>query len=208
VAQVREQIASVLDMAHDLRPGFKAFVEQLDAQVQLAGTPTSEHALHFALALGFQAAYELPIGTVIFERPAAGNKRTDIWIAQPLDVAVELKYQHPIPSGMNRPFPQLFGSLLADFNKVVDAEASQRAVVLVIDKAGYAYISGRSCHNLLPLDVGDQRTIDGLGLRQLSSTAATQAESHGAWRPLVVELLAKSEITSWTAMMWTVAAAG
>jgi hypothetical protein len=30
------------------------------------------------LALGFQAAYELPIGTVIFERPAAGNKRTDI----------------------------------------------------------------------------------------------------------------------------------
>jgi hypothetical protein len=195
-------------MANDLKQGFEAFAEQFEAQVAHAGAPTSEHALHFALALGFQAAYEFPIGTVIFERPAVGNKRTDIWIGPPLDLAIELKYQRPIPSRKNRPYPQHFGSLLADFNKVLDAKALQHAVVLVTDEPGHRYISGASCFRLLPLDIGHERVIERVALRQLSHMAASTAEEHGVWKSLKVQLSAKLEVADWILMMWTVSPAG
>jgi hypothetical protein len=48
--------------------GLDAFAEQFGVQVATAGAPDSEHAVHFCLALGIQAAYDLPPGSIVFER--------------------------------------------------------------------------------------------------------------------------------------------
>jgi hypothetical protein len=60
--------------------GLEAFAQQFSAQIDNAGPPSSEHAIHFCLALGFQAAYQLEPGAIVFEWPQA-TKRVDLWIS-------------------------------------------------------------------------------------------------------------------------------
>ena len=43
-------------MGNSLISGLEAFAEQFRAQTESAGLPVSEHAIHFCLALGLQAA--------------------------------------------------------------------------------------------------------------------------------------------------------
>src|SRR5206468_1728130 len=100
------------------------------------------HAVHFCLALGLQAAYGFGPGAIVFERPL-GKKRVDVSLTG-WDVAIEVKYQRPIPSKKNRPSSQLYGGLLADFNKVASARATRRFVVLVIDTPGINYLNRNS----------------------------------------------------------------
>ncbi len=100
-----------------LTSALDAFADQFRAQVDTAGLPASEHAVHFCIALGLQSACSLPPGSIVFERPAADRSRTDLWVHQPHDLAIEVKYLRPNPSGSSRPLPQLYGQILADFNK-------------------------------------------------------------------------------------------
>ena len=45
-----------MDAGNSLISGLDAFAEQFRAQADSAGLPASEHAIHFCLALGLQAA--------------------------------------------------------------------------------------------------------------------------------------------------------
>jgi hypothetical protein len=58
----------------------------------------------------------------------------------PLKLAIEMKYRRPIPSGRHLPATQLFGSLLADCNKVGQVDARHRLVVYVPDELGVNYL--------------------------------------------------------------------
>jgi hypothetical protein len=60
---------------NSLALGLDAFAEQFRAQTDSAGPPVSEHAIHFCLAPGLQAAWALPPGAIVFERPG-GNGLT------------------------------------------------------------------------------------------------------------------------------------
>lgn len=51
--------------------GLDAFAEQFQAQADSTGLPASEHAVHFCIALGLQAAWALAPGDIVFERPVA-----------------------------------------------------------------------------------------------------------------------------------------
>jgi hypothetical protein len=99
--------------------GLGAFAEQFQAQADSAGLPASEHAVHFCLALGLQAAWVLAPGDIVFERPAGRNgTRIDLWIREPHDIAIEVKHLWSHPRGSRSARPVHYGQLLADFNKV------------------------------------------------------------------------------------------
>lgn len=182
--------------------GLDAFAEQFRAQLDAAGAPASEHGIHFCLALGFQAAFNLALGTVVFEAPDHGN-RIDLVFRSPLDLAVEVKYHRPIPSGRNRPFTQHYGQLLADFNKIAQLTSERRLVVLVTDEAAARHIQ-RSGHDLLPFDVGDERVVASDAIALLPATAARTALSHGDWSPLGMRLTWRRAVMDWTLLAWSV----
>lgn len=184
-----------------MRNSLDAFEQQFKAQISNAGAPSSEHAIHFCLALGFQAALDLAPGSVVFEKPA-GKGRIDLWI-RGLDLLIEVKYRRAIPSGRNLPATAIFGSLLADFSKVAAAPAKQRAVVLVSDQAGMGYIT-RSGHGLLPMTPDQVTTIDVPAIERLPRTAATKAVEDGAWIPLSASLFWNSEVDPWSLACWLV----
>jgi hypothetical protein len=185
----------------DLQVGLDSFLEQFAAQVANAGAPESEHAVHFCLALGIQAALGLPLGSIVFER-RLGSKRIDLWIA-PYDMAIEVKFRRPIPSGRNLPATQLFGDLLADLNKVAYADAQSRLVVFVSDKGGVTYLRD-TAHGLLPLRRLETKSITPAHIQRLPKTAAGRAEADGPWVPLSAELVWSEECGSWHLLAWRV----
>lgn len=183
----------------NLSRGLDAFAEQFAAQIANAGPPSSEHAVHFCLALGLQAAYNLAPGAVVFEWPR-GTKRIDLWVP-PLDLAIEVKYRRPIPSGYNSPATQLFGQLLADFNKVAELDAANRLVLFVSDAPGMTYLRNSG---LLPLSVDDSGLLTTRKVQSLPKTASAQAFSAGEWRDLEAKLLWMEQRAGWNLLAWVV----
>jgi hypothetical protein len=186
----------------ELLAGLDAFAKNFEAQVSAVGAPAHEHAIHFCLALGLQVAHDFPPGALVFER-ALGSKRIDLWVA-PWDLAIEVKYQRPIPGGYNRPFPQLYGSLLADLNKVVQADAGDRLVVFVVDEPGMKYLE-KNHGGILPLSVGLTTDVVESMLSRLSATASRGALTHGPWIGLRSELVWRSRAAGWHLLAWRVA---
>lgn len=161
-------------MLDDLRRGFGGFAEQLVAQVEAAGYPAHENAIHHCLALGFQNVFELEPGDIVFERPL-GSGNCDLWF-RPWDLALEVKYFRPIPSGATRPMPQYFGTLLADFNKLMHMLSAQKVVSLVTDRHANEYLA-RNTKGLLPMTIGATTRVGQEDLARLSTTASTAAFS-------------------------------
>jgi hypothetical protein len=117
-----------MDTGNSLISGLDAFAEQFRAQADSAGLPASEHAIHFCLALGLQAAWALPAGAIVFERTSRGGTRTDLWVGGPYDLAIEVKYLRSHPSGSQPARPMHYGQLLADFNKVTQVPGRLRLI--------------------------------------------------------------------------------
>lgn len=189
-------------MPHRLTSGLDAFAAQFQAQLAHDGVPSNENAIVLYLALGFQSAYALAPGAIIFERRITGG-RIDLWVS-PLELAVEVKFRRPIPSGKTLPATQLFGDLLADFNKLARETARQRLVVLATDAAGLIYLDGGG-GKLLPLTEQAKASIGVDELPRLAKTAATRAEADGPWTPLTAELIWRREAAPWHLLAWLVA---
>lgn len=187
--------------SYEFERGLHAFGDQFRAQIDNAGPPSSEHAVHFCLALGFQAAYDLAPGSIVFEKPL-NLGRLDLWVV-PIGIAVEIKYRRPIPSGRNLPATQLFGSLLADCNKIARADARTRVVVYVSDEPGinYLYRTGRG---LLPLRLNERNSIEPDDIEQLPKTAATNAVADGPWVPLTAQLAWEQDFSPWRLLAWQI----
>lgn len=188
----------------DLTEGLDAFTVQFKAQVDAAGPPATEHAVHFCLALGMQAAYSLPPGSVVFERPTDDRGRIDLWIGSPPDVSIEVKYNRPIPSGRNRPYSQIYGALLADFNKLMGVAWGRRLVILVSDPRAVGHMTGAAGRQLLPFHQGEKRIILPTNIASLSATARIGAESDGPWRPLCTSLIWRTNVANWSLYAWSV----
>lgn len=188
---------------NSLVAGLDAFAEQFRAQADSAGLPSSEHAVHFCLALGLQAAWALPAGAIVFERLSPSGTRTDLWVGEPHDLAVEVKYLRSHPSGSQPARPMHYGQLLADFNKVTEVPGRLRLIVLAADDGYMRYIeqSGRS---VLPLRTGETTLITSLSLGRLADTPRQKAESHGAWRDLRTTLRWTSRIRDCSLFAWEV----
>lgn len=184
-----------------LERGLEAFAAQFSAQLRNAGPPTSEHAVHFCIALGFQAALNLSPGDVVFER-SIPRARIDLWIV-PLDLVIEVKFRRPNPGGRNLAETQIYGSLLSDFNKVTTVAARQRLVIYVTNPQGIAYLS-RSGRGLLPQQLGGETTISSLQVEQLPATAAYHAVADGPWNDLASRLRWHRQIDDWHLMAWEV----
>jgi hypothetical protein len=190
-----------------LTAALDAFVDQFQAQTEAAGLPTSEHAVHFCLALGLQAAWDLAPGAILFERPAPDRSRTDLWVREPHDIAIEVKFLRPLPSGSSRPYPQLYGQVLADFNKIARVPATNRLMVLVADRDYVGYIE-RSGRGMMPMTVGSSVTIRASSLAQLSETAQRTARSHGEWSDLAITLIWSRLAGGCSLFTWEVAPCG
>lgn len=100
-----------MQASNSLTSGLDAFAAQFRAQAESAGLPASEHAIHFCLALGLQAAWTLPPGAIVFERPARSGTRIDLWVRDPYDLAIEVKYLRSHPSGSQPARPIHYGQL-------------------------------------------------------------------------------------------------
>lgn len=186
-----------------LTSALDAFAAQFRAQVDAAGLPASEHDVHFCIARGLQSAWSLPPGAIVFERPTSDRSRTDLWVRPPHDLAIEVKYLRPNPSGSQRPYPQLYGQVLADFNKVAREPATTRLVVVVADHDYVGYIE-RSGRGLLPLSVGDSTQIKSSSLTRLSPTAQRTANSHGEWADLSATLMWSRHLGGCSLLAWEV----
>jgi hypothetical protein len=189
---------------NSLVSGLDAFAEQFRAQADSAGLPSSEHAVHFCVALGLQAAWALPPGAIVFERPSRNGTRTDLWVGEPHDLAIEVKYLRSHPSGSQPARPMHYGQLLADFNKLAQVPARLRLVVLAADDGYVRYVeqSGRS---VLPMKVGETTRITPPSLGRLADTPRQKAESHGPWRDLRTTLRWTSTIRGCSLFAWEVA---
>ena len=183
--------------------GLDAFAEQFRAQADSAGLPSSEHAVHFCLALGLQAAWALPAGAIVFERPSPSGTRTDLWVGEPHDLAIEVKYLRSHLSGSQPARPMHYGQLLADFNKVAQVPGRLRLIVLAADRGYVRYVeqSGRS---VLPLKAGETASITPSSLGRLADTPRQKAESHGPWRDLRTTLRWNSTIGDCSLFAWEV----
>lgn len=193
-----------MDARDPLESGLGAFAEQFQAQADSAGLPASEHAVHFCLALGLQAAWALAPGDIVFERPAGRDgTRTDLWIGEPYDLAIEVKYLRSHPRGSQPARPMHYGQLLADFNKVAQVRCRQRLIVLAADDGYLRYIeqSGRS---VLPLRVGQAVSIAPLCLDRLAETPRQKAQSYGPWRDLRASLRWTRKMTGMCLFAWEV----
>ena len=192
-----------MDTRDSLIPGLDAFADQFRAQVGSAGLPASEHAVHFCLALGLQAAWALPPGAIVFEHPSRGGIRTDLWVREPYDLAIEVKYLRSHPSGSQPARPMHYGQLLADFNKVAQAPSGLRLVVLVVDDGYMQYIQ-RSGRSVLPLRTGDTTSITQSSLDQLADTPRQKASTHGPWNDLQATLYWSSKTAGCSLFAWEV----
>ena len=185
--------------------GLDAFAEQFRAQAAAAGLPASGHAIHFclALALGLQSAWALPAGAIVFERPSRSGTRTDLWVGEPHDLAIEVKYLRSHPSGSQPARPMHYGQLLSDFSKVAQVPGRLRLVVLAADDGYVRYIEqpGRS---VLPLKAGEMALITPSSLGRLADTPRRKTESHGPWRDLTT-LRWTSTIQGCSLFAWEVA---
>lgn len=190
-----------MDIRYPFLPAFEAFAEQFGAQLANSGVPSSEHAVHFSLALGFQAAYNFTPGSIVFEWPVE-RSRVDLRIV-PLDLVIEVKFRRPIPSGRNLPATQLFGDLLADFNKLSSVTAEHRMVVFVSDGQGFRYLQ-RSGRDLLPVRVSNPVAITAKEIARLPQTAARRAVADGPWQPLKSELIWARSVGPWYLLSWNV----
>ena len=192
-----------MDTRDSLVPGLDAFAEQFRAQVGSAGLPASEHAIHFCLALGFQAVWALPPGAIVFEHPSRRGTHIDLWVREPYDLAIEVKYLRSHPSGSTPARPMHYGQLLADFNKVAQAPSRLRLVVLVADDGYLQYIqqSGRS---VLPLRTGDATSITRSSLDHLADTPRQKASAHGQWQELRATLRCSSKTAGCCLFAWEV----
>jgi hypothetical protein len=188
---------------NSLISGLDAFAEQFRAQADSAGLPSSEHAVHFCLALGLQAAWTLPAGAIVFERPSRSGTRTDLWVGEPHDLAIEVKYLRSHLSGSQPARPMHYGQLLADFNKVAQVPGRLRLIVLAADDGYVRYVeqSGRS---VLPLKVGETALITSSSLGRLADTPRQKAESHGPWLDLRTTLRWTSTIRQCSLFAWEV----
>ena len=171
----------------DLAAGLEAFADQLRAQIASAGPPTSEHAIHFCLALGLQSAWRLRPGTLVFEQPSRNRTRIDLWIGTPHDLAIEIKYLRLSSSGSALTLPMHYGQVLADFNKVSQTSCQARYVILVADDRYLSYLQ-RSGHGLLPFNIGGTTVISKFSLDRLPATARLKAQGHGEWTNLRASL--------------------
>jgi hypothetical protein len=188
---------------NSLVAGLDAFAEQFRAQADSAGLPSSEHAIHFSLALGLQAAWALPSGAIVFERPSRSGTRTDLWVGEPHDLAIEVKYLRSHLSGSQPARPMHYGQLLADFNKVTQVPARLRLIVLAADDGYVRYIeqSGRS---VLPLKAGETALVTPSSLGRLADTPRQKAESHGPWHDLRATLRWTTTIRDCSLFAWEV----
>lgn len=187
----------------ELASALEAFADQFRAQVDAAGAPTSEHAVHFCIALGLQSAWSLTPGAIVFERPNRNRLRTDLWVRHPYDIAIEVKYLRPNPGGSTRPYPQLYGHILSDFNKVAREPATTRLTIVVADHDYLGYIE-RSGRELLPLRVGDSTLVGLSSVARLSRTAQLSAASHGPWVELSATLVWSRLVGEYSLLAWEV----
>ncbi|MHB1430808.1 MAG: hypothetical protein ACYCVZ_01650 [Streptosporangiaceae bacterium] len=187
----------------ELTSGLDAFAAQFQAQADPAGLPASEHAVHFCLALGLQAAWALPPGTIVFERPARNGSRIDLWVRPPRDVIIEVKYLRSHSSGSQPARPMHYGQLLADFNKVAQVPAALRLVVLAADDGYVSYIE-RSGRSILPLRTGNSTSISESALDRLADTPRRKADPHGHWRHLQTVLHWSREVAGCSLFAWEV----
>jgi hypothetical protein len=192
-----------MDNGNSLICGLDAFAEQFRAQAGSAGLPSSEHAVHFCLALGLQAAWALPAGAIVFERPSRSGTRTDLWVGEPHDLAIEVKYLRSHLSGSQPARPMHYGQLLADFNKVAQLPGRLRLVVLAADD-GYVRYVAQSGRSVLPLKAGETALITPSSLGRLADTPRQKAESHGPWRDLRTTLRCTSTIRGCSLFAWEV----
>jgi hypothetical protein len=192
-----------MDTRDSLMSGLNAFAEQFRAQVGSSGLPASEHAVHFCLALGLQAAWALPPGAIVFERPSRSGTRVDLWVREPYDLAIEVKYLRSHPSGSQPARPMHYGQLLADFSKVAQAPSRLRLIVLVADNGYLQYIQ-RSGRSVLPLHAGDTASITQSSLDRLADTPRQKANLYGPWRDLRTTLCWSSKVAGCSLFAWDV----
>lgn len=188
---------------NSLISGLDAFAEQFREQADSAGLPSSEHAVHFCLALGLQTVWALPAGAIVFERPSRSGTRTDLWVGEPHELAIEVKYLRSHPSGSQPARPMHYGQLLADFNKVAQVPGRLRLIVLAADDGYLRYVE-RSGRSVLPLKAGETALITLSSLGRLADTPRQKAESHGAWRDLRTTLRWTSTIRDCSLFAWEV----
>lgn len=193
-----------MDTREWLASGLDAFAAQFRAQADSAGLPGSEHAVHFCLALGLQAAWALPPGAIVFERPSGTGSRIDLWVREPRDLVIEVKYLRSHPSGSTPARPMHYGQLLADFNKVAQVRAGLRLVVLAAD-AGYVSYIERSGRSILPLRTGESASIPESALARLADTPRRKANSHGRWQHLQATLRWSARTAGCSLFAWEVA---
>lgn len=187
-----------MDINNSLASGLSAFAEQFRAQVRSSGLPDYENAIHFCLALGLQAAWELPPGAIVFERPSRKGSRTDLWVREPHDLAIEVKYLRSSSA-----YTMNYGQALADFNKVAQVSCRLRLVVVVASERFVSHIK-RSGRSLLPLNVGDSTLVTNSSLDRLSDTAREHARTHGQWVDLHISLLWSCEAGGCSLFAWKV----
>jgi hypothetical protein len=160
----------------------------------------SEEGVREDLAVALRSALGQPTDSIHYEHPF-GASRIDLWVA-PSRQAIEVKFHRPIRSGHSRPLTQQYGALLADCQKLASADAADRLVVLVTDRAGATHLANKG---QLPSSTGGEPCLVGtMEVEKLPTTAVGFLSYSGPWIPISVELIWRASGGPWMFFAWRI----
>ncbi|MDP9238971.1 MAG: hypothetical protein M3P30_16520 [Chloroflexota bacterium] len=174
----------------DLTAGFDAFASQLAAQLACGVTPSHEHDIHFCLALGLQAEYALPLGSIIFE-----HNRTDLWLV-PRKASFEVKYSRKLNAG-----PGTLATILQDMRKLARSTDSDERFFVLVSGTFMDYLR-RHQPTLMPLTEGATTTITATRLGRL--TKGVRDKAMPGWTDVNMRLLWTRRVEPWRIDVWRV----
>jgi hypothetical protein len=111
---------------------------------------------------------------VQFEYPT-GIEFVDL-VVRPDNLAIEVKFHRPIPSGKSRPRTAQFGEILNDVRKLASADATRRVLVLVTDDTGMTHLRNK---DMLPVRSPESVSVGEADIRGLAITAQKARHSAG-----------------------------
>jgi hypothetical protein len=184
--------------AMDAESALREFASRLDA---LGEVPTNEQAVVQLLAQSIlESAAETRPVDVQFEYPT-GIEFVDL-VVRPDNLAIEVKFHRPIPSGKSRPLTAQFGEILNDVRKLASADATRRVLVLVTDDTGMTHLRNK---DMLPVRSPESVSVGEADIRGLAITAQRHAIPQGtSWDQVAVRLIWSQRLSFGHGIAWEV----
>ena len=201
--------SSSMPIQIDLPRGFRRFAELLNTRLK-SEIFTTEDSVRYSFFAALHEQGVQPHEVVLeYRHPVIHRAQVDTWIPDldPDGLAVEFKYDRPIPSDRNQPRPQKAGMVLKDLFRLARFPAPARRLFIHLTSSEMSDYLGREKNRLtgfFNLEIGEGLVID---QDMLSACCNTLQRAAGPPVPCLVHKRFQSALPNQNLLqVWQVAA--